>query len=647
MGEKKNTKIKKTEIRMSMLLSQRCLSVFRQGHIQKHLKPSLCAISSAKCHSKVNTPVEAEKKSIFKRFREGRWPEFLTKERSVASPDYNRWITVPACFAVQGCVGAVYAWSMWNQPLTEMLGVVVRAADDWPLGQVIPLFSTSAIAFGSCTFLFGRWAEKAGPRMVATTAAIVYSSGYIISGIGCLFHYLPLVYLGYGVFGGIGWGLGYVSPVSTLMKWFPDRRGLATGLGLTAFGGGAMIGAPIIKIFTDLFFSAPKYLGTVENVTLTLKEGRQYADVEGSLQEVVVATIADVSKFSEILTEGVYVVGTGSTGAAGAFASIGALYFVTMMCGAFCVRLPHPDWKPYKDWKPENTTTKMITSNYVDEKAAMRTPQFYIMWSVVFCNGIAGASLLSSAKLVMTDIFGTMLPMIVTGGFASSYVVALSIANSVGRLGWGAASDFLGRRNTYFVYALAIPICLGIPSLTAWAMTTSSALPLVIFCVGTLTSLTFYGGNWSVLPAYIADIFGQKHIGAIHGKMLTALASACIFGPKLLATLRESSYTKAIDDLVAQIDPNTFQKTFGAPVMDLPLLLKTNTVTINRLMEIVPQGVTDPTPFLYNSTMYTVSGVLCIALLCNITMKPLNPNLMKSDANPNTFEEYDDGNKKK
>jgi len=219
-------------------------------------------------------------------------------------------MAVPPSFLVQLSIGSVYAWSMWNTPLTRELGVVASSADDWTLGTVVPVFSCTATFLGITTFFLGPWAERAGPKMVASAAALSYSSGCLLSSLGCYYHSLPLIYLGYGVFGGIGWGLGYISPVSTLLKWFPDRRGLASGLALTAFGGGAVLAAPTIKYLQDLNFKAPEFVGSLCETTLVTQEGRQFAEIAGQLKEVVVATAHDVAELPG-LSEGVYLVGTG------------------------------------------------------------------------------------------------------------------------------------------------------------------------------------------------------------------------------------------------------------------------------------------------------------------------------------------------
>lgn len=253
-----------------------------------------------------------------------RFQHFMSKENITAPADFNRcvhvtlvacdegfidacarrWLAVPGSFLVQLSIGSVYAWSVFNGALTKQLGVVAQAADDWALQSVLPIFSCCALSLGLCTALLGPWAERSGPRKVASAAAACWSSGLVITGLGCLTHTLPLCYLGYGVLGGAGWGLGYISPVSTLMRWFPDKRGLATGLALTAFGGGAMAATPVNEALMHYFRRAPEFLGRVDEVELVTQHGVRFARVAGELKEVVVATATEVSSWPG-LSEGV------------------------------------------------------------------------------------------------------------------------------------------------------------------------------------------------------------------------------------------------------------------------------------------------------------------------------------------------------
>eukprot|EP00041_Stephanoeca_diplocostata_P023138 m.562694 g.562694 ORF g.562694 m.562694 type:complete len:697 (+) comp22224_c0_seq5:226-2316(+) len=590
------------------------------------------------CGSSTDTTNESEERETSKdspvSLKDGTWPRFLSKAAIMAPLEgFNRWLAVPSSFLVQLSIGSVYAFSMWNAPLTHNVGVVAASSHDWTLTEVLPVFSTSAIALGFTTFFLGPWAERAGPRFSAVGAAISYSSAFLLSAVAVQTHSIGLLHLSYGVLGGIGWGLGYISPVSTLMRWFPDRRGLATGLGLTAFGAGAMLAAPVIQNLCDLYFVAPEFLGPIANVAVTTdpSTGAMLADTgNGAMKEVVVATAADVARCPGNLSEGVYVAGTGSSGAASAFTTMGCVYGASMLMGAAGNRVPHPDWKP-DGWVPpadKDDTGKddgMISKHSVDYATALKTPQFYFMWIALMGNAVAGMTVLSSAKTMMGDVFAAGLPLVVTGAFTTKYVSSLSAANSVGRLGWSAFSDYLGRKNTYFLFGCGLPVAATIPFITESFAENPSMIALYGVYFGTLAMVSFYGGLFATLPAYLADIFGSHNAGAIHGRVLTAWSGAALVGPNMLGFLRNSSYNNAVADLVQNISPEKFETTFGAPLTDLDKLVQAKTVTIPRLMELMPASVADPTPLLYNSTMFGICGMLSVALLANHLIKPVHP----------------------
>ena len=607
----------------------------------------------------------------------------MSREHTVAPAGFARWRAVPGSFLVQLSIGSVYSWSIFNGALTRQLGVVAEAAGDWSLGEVVPIFSSCAITLALCTALLGPWAERAGPRKVAATAAVAWGSGLVLTGVGCATHTLPLLYVGYGVLGGLGWGLGYISPVSSLMKWFPDRRGLATGLALSAFGGGAIVATPLNELLMSAFFMLPEYLGPADALRLVTEGGRRYAEgAGGALTEVVLASAHDLHKFAGVVPgvrEGAYAVGTGSTGAASAFFCLAGLHTTAMLVGAFSQRVPAEGWAP-AGWTPPppaaaSTAVGAISASAdnVDPARALRTPQFYLFWAAVAGNAVAGVSVISCAKTIMSDIFGEALPGVVDGAFAAGYVAALSAANMAGRFGWAYASDAVGRKRTYYIFSLGAPLCISIPLITgavAAADAPPTLLPLVLFYGATATIVSFYGGLFSVLPAcvcagrgaggwscvscverastltrtiafvhctvvhapharsrarrYLADVFGMKHVGAIHGRVLTAWSAAALTGPTLLSHLRGRSYSDAAHGLAARVDDGVFLTAFGAPRSQLEALLDAKTVTIAKLMDVVPPGTLDPTPTLYNTTMYSMAGVLAVAALCNAAMRPVH-----------------------
>ena len=551
----------------------------------------------------------------------------LSKERIIAKPGFNRWLVPPASIAIHLCIGSVYAWSIFNPALIRVFGVVTPAADDWSLSDVVWIFTVAIVCLGLAAAFAGKWLEEVGPRKVGVVAAFCWGGGFVIGGLGIALHQLWLIYLGYGVIGGCGLGLGYVSPVSTLIRWFPDRRGMATGMAIMGFGGGAMIGAPLKNWLINTFYSAPEYLGPLASVNLTTEAGRRFAQIAGELHEITVIGANDIANMIVPGPEGVYLVDTGSVGVAQAFVALGMIYFIVMMIAAFSYRIPAPGWKP-GGWSPPNDTArakKMISSHDVDIDKALHTPQFYQLWIVLCFNVTAGIGVLSVARTMMTEIFGTTLPHIVDSAFAATYVVMISVFNMVGRFFWASTSDYIGRRTTYWVFfALGIALYVSIPYTASQVSISPTVLWLVYFYAATMIIFTMYGGGFATIPAYLADMFGTRYVGGIHGRLLTAWSTAGVLGPLAITSLRDSASTTAINNLSATIDPARFRSTFGAEIDQLEQLVDQNTVTIANLMEIAPPGTIDPTSGLYNTTMYLMAALLGIALLANATMKPVN-----------------------
>lgn len=552
----------------------------------------------------------------------------LSKERIVAKEGFNRWLIAPAALGIHLCIGSVYAWSLYNPALIKRLGVVTSAADDWTLKSVVWVFTVAIVFLGLSAAVAGHWLEKVGPRMVGTVAAFCWSGGFFIGGFGIVTGQLWLLYLGYGVLGGCGLGLGYVSPVGTLIRWFPDRRGMATGIAIMGFGGGAMLGKPMIEGFLGYYHKLPDYLGSVDSLQLITDEtGRRLTEIAGEMKEVVIIGANDVVNMIVPGQEGVYLVGTGSVGVAQTFFTIGIIYLVVMLCAAFGYRVPREGWKP-EGWEaPEEGEHhgKMITQHHVHIDQALKTKQFYQLWVILCFNVTAGIGVLAVAKTMMTDIFGRTLPDIVDLKFAATYVLMISAFNMLGRFFWASASDYLGRKTTYYIFfILGILLYCSIPYTAAQVSVNPSVIWLVYFYAATMLIFTMYGGGFATIPAYLADVFGTRFVGGIHGRLLTAWASAGVFGPVAITSLREISVTNAINDLVSKIDPSQFQAKFGAGIDQLQTLIEARTVTISKLMEIVPAGTIDPTPNLYNTTMYLMAVVLFIALLANAFMHPVD-----------------------
>ena len=551
----------------------------------------------------------------------------LSKERIIAPSDYNRWRVPLASIAIHLCIGSVYAWSIYNPPLTRIQGVVASSAGDWSLSAVVWVFTVAIVSLGLAAAFAGKWLEEAGPRKVGVVAAFCWGGGYLVGALGILTHQLWLLYLGYGVIGGCGLGMGYVSPVSTLIRWFPDRRGMATGMAIMGFGGGAMIGTPMKEFFIRMFYQAPDYLGTASEVSLVTEAGRRFAEVSGVLREVVVIGTAEVREMTVPGPEGVYLVNTGATGVAETFLVIGLIYLAVMLIAAFSYRIPAEGWKP-EGWAEPNEEKRgtLISTHNVHLDEALKTRQFYQLWVVLCFNVTAGIGVLGVARTMITEIFGSSLPHIVDTAFAATYVVMISAFNMVGRFIWASASDYIGRRNTYWIFfLLGIVLYLSIPFSAQQVSASPSIVWLVYFYAATMIIFTMYGGGFATIPAYLADIFGTKYVGGIHGRLLTAWSTAGVLGPLAITSLRQNSLTNAINDLVSRIDPVDFQLQFGAGVDQLETLVASNTVNIARLMEIAPPGTTDPTSSLYNSTMLLMAALLAIALVSNALMKPVDP----------------------
>ena len=552
---------------------------------------------------------------------------FFAKERIVAGPGFNRWLIVPAALGIHLCIGSVYAWSILNPALVRNVGVVASAADDWTLANVVWVFTVAIVCLGLSAAFAGKWLERVGPRTVGMLSAILWSSGFVVGGLAIFTRQLWLLYLGYGVIGGCGLGLGYISPVSTLIRWFPDRRGMATGLAIMGFGGGAMLGAPLKALLIDFYFRAPTYLGPVADVSLVTEAGRRFASVGGELREVVTVGAQDLAGLPVGLAEGVYLVGTGTSGVAETFLTLGLVYLAVMAAAALAYRLPESGWHP-PGWDVHAAVRvmgPMTTYHHVHIDQALKTPQFYQLWVMLCFNVTAGLGVLGVAKTMMTDLFGTTLPNVVDGAFAAFYVVMISVFNMAGRLLWASASDYLGRRNTYWIFfALGVVLYCSIPWIAWQASIDPRVVWLVVFYAATLLIFTLYGGGFATIPAYLSDVFGTRYVGGIHGRLLTAWSVAGVLGPTAITSLRESAVRRAIDDLVARIDPAAFHAAFGADVDHLAALVEAKTVTIAKLMAIVPPGVADPTPNLYDGTMYLMALLLAIALVCNALMQPVN-----------------------
>ena len=400
---------------------------------------------------------------------------FLQKPASIAPPGYNRWLVPPAALAIHLSIGQVYSYSVFKLPLTQVLGVTHHAPGDWTQEQVALMFSIAIAVLGLSTAAFGRWLERAGPRMAMFVSAICFGGGFLISSLGVRFHQLWLIYLGYGVVGGVGLGLGYLAPVATLVRWFPDRPGMATGLAIMGFGGGGMIGSPLAINLMQHFRSDH------------------------------------------------------SVGAAQAMVAMGIIYFCFMMFGVATVRIPAPNWKP-AGWTPAVKSSGLITTQNVAAKSALRSPQFYLLWLVLCTNTTAGIGILEQASPMIQEMFRGRVFEAAAGGF----VGLLSLFNMLGRFFWSSTSDYIGRKSTFMTFfLLGIAFYALVPSTAAdrW-----NSIALFVAMCGLLISM--YGGGFATMPAYVRDLFGAMDFGPIYGRLLTAWSVAGVAGPLLVNYIR-------------------------------------------------------------------------------------------------------------
>jgi MFS family permease len=407
---------------------------------------------------------------------------FLDRSHSVAKPGYNRWLVPPAALAIHLCIGQIYAYSVFNKPMTQIIGITESTAQDWELTTLGWIFSIALFTLGASAAIFGKWLERVGPRKAMFASALCFSGGFFVASLGVHLHQIWLIYLGHGVIGGIGLGLGYISPVSTLIKWFPDRPGMATGMAIMGFGGGAMIASPLSVSLMNHFKSAA------------------------------------------------------SVGVAETFLVMGALYFTFMMFGVFTVRVPAEGWKP-AGWTPKPSTGKnqMITTAHVEADTAIRTPQFYLLFGILMLNVTAGIGVLGQASVMIQEMFSAATVgerMAVSAAAAGGFVGLLSLFNMLGRFFWSSLSDRIGRKNTYNVFfLLGAVLYFSIPSIGA-----EGSIVFFVLCFGLIISM--YGGGFATIPAYLKDIFGTMQVGAIHGRLLLAWSAAAILGPVLINYLR-------------------------------------------------------------------------------------------------------------
>eukprot|EP01038_Epipyxis_sp_PR26KG_P008254 gene8254-11169_t len=554
-------------------------------------------------------------------------------DSNFATKDFkNRWLmTIPA-FATHMCIGSPWAWSLMADVLTREQGFVTAAASDWTLLQAAFPLSIVFLMQGVSASIVGKWQMKVGPRVAMAASSVSFGGGFLLGALGIHLHSLPLLYLGYGFFGGTGIGLAYTPPVQTLMQWFPDKKGIASGLTIAGFGSGALVFTPCVQYLMKKFAKMPEYLGPANSFATKTIDGKLFADINGSLVEVVQAGAAELAKIPYSLSEGLYIVGSGSSGAAEALAVMGMAYFATILTSAYVIRKPHPTYSPAV---VTGSTTTQVTPPVAEVKDvslddAMKAPQFHLLGLTFFCLSTGGMGMFSVAKPMMSEVFSTVLPAVVTSAFAAKYLLMLSAGNLGGRLGWAAVSDVIGRRATFMIFTGAsVPVYLALPSLVEGVVSTGSTIPLYGFCASTVMAISMMGGVFALLPAYEADLFGSKYVGAIHGRMLLFSSAAALAGPYMLLNLRAISEKAAITDLMSKITPEKFESAFGAPMANASELLAAKTLSINKLLLLTPPGTLDPTPHLYDTTMFTLGGLMTVAVVAHSLVKPIASKIIE------------------
>ena len=464
--------------------------------------------------------------------KKGIFANLLDEKNVEAPPSFTkRWLIAIPAFATHMCIGSPWGWSVMSGPLTRELGFVSSCAADWSFSETtVPLSITFALQ-GIAAALGGKWQIKVGARKAMFVAGMCFGGGLMLGGLGVALHSLPLLYLGYGILGGTGVGLAYTPPVQALIQWFPDRKGLASGMTIAGFGSGALVFTPLANKLMQFFSQPPEYLGPCGSVSTIVQDGRMFADLGGKLTEVVTANAYEISKLASAMPEGVYVVGTGSTGVAETLFTMGAGYLAIMLASALAIRRPAAGYTPAGFSPPVPVSAASPTDNanvaapsaysHVPLEKVMKTPQFYLLGTTFFCLACGGMGIFSVAKPMMGEVFGGTFPDVVTASFASSYVMMLSTGNLGGRLGWAFFFDKFGPRTTFNIFTLGcIPLYLSVPLSVSWMMNSPSVAALSVFTAATFTAISFMGGTYALLPAYEASLFGAKNVGAVHGRML-------------------------------------------------------------------------------------------------------------------------------
>lgn len=368
----------------------------------------------------------------------------------------NRWFIALAAIGLHISIGSVYAWSVLTRPIMADMG--------FTLSQTTWTFSLAILMLGLSAGFLGSFAEKIGPKKSGLLAMLFWVTGLLGTAYALSIHNLTLLYLFYGIIGGIGLGIGYITPVSTLVKYFPNRPGFATGLAIMGFGFASLIAGPLMQYFVA-------QVGLVDT-----------------------------------------------------FIILGVIYLVIMGASSLYLKAPQPKHptRPTKD-----KSTMYVHNHGMLANDAMKTWQFSALWWVFFINITCGIGLLSLASPMAQETIG------MTPTAAASLVGIIGIFNGGGRIAWSTISDYLGRAQTYILFFIIEIVAFYLLAQTNSALTFQILILLIITC---------YGGGFSCMPAYLADLYGIRQLSTIHGRILTAWGLAGITGPMLVSYFHETGY---------------------------------------------------------------------------------------------------------
>jgi MFS family permease len=419
-----------------------------------------------------------------------------------APADFDRWLVPPCALAIHLCIGMAYGFSVFWLPLTHAIGItgnvpcdgltltgaLTTTGCDWRVSDLVWVYTLFFVVLGLAAAVFGGWVERVGPRRSGMVAAACWCGGLALGALGVGLHQLWLLWLGAGVIGGLGLGIGYITPVSTLIKWFPDRRGLATGMAIMGFGGGAMVGSPLADRLMAAF-AGPETVGVWQTMLV-----------------------------------------------------LAGLHALFMVAGALGFRLPAPGWS--QPGKPE----VVAGGRFVPLGVATGTAQFWLVWAVLLLNVSASIGIIGLASPMVQEMFGGRLigaPGVAFETFSegqktaaaaigAAFVGLISLFNIAGRFIWSGLSDRLGRKPLYLLILGLGAACYGL----ALPGPAAGSLALFLACFALIASM--YGGGFAAVPAWLADLFGTAQVGAIHGRLLTAWSTAGILGPLLVAYVRDA-----------------------------------------------------------------------------------------------------------